>query len=62
MKYSLRTLLIVAILGPSVLAAGYFLSDTLRQSVRQMVDFEQEHKRHNHPDNPIRALLPTLLD
>ncbi len=34
----------------------------LRQSVRQMVDFELEHKRHNHPDNPIRALLPSLLD
>ena len=34
----------------------------LRQSVRQMVDFEQEHKRHNHPDNPIRALIPKLLD
>ncbi len=34
----------------------------LRQSVRQMVDFEQEHKRHNHPDNPIRALVPALLD
>jgi hypothetical protein len=34
----------------------------LRQSVRQMVDFEQEHKRHNHPDNPIRTLLPSLLD
>jgi len=34
----------------------------LRQSVRQMVGFEQEHKRHNHPDNPIRALVPKLLD
>ncbi|MGI8982377.1 MAG: hypothetical protein ACR2FY_24360 [Pirellulaceae bacterium] len=34
----------------------------LRQSVRQMVDFEAEHKRHKHPDNPIRALLPKLLD
>jgi hypothetical protein len=34
----------------------------LRQSVRQMVHFEEEHKRHNHPDNPIRALLPKLLD
>ena len=34
----------------------------LRQSVRQMVDFELEHKRHNHPDNPIRVLLPQLLD
>ncbi|MBI3860296.1 MAG: hypothetical protein HY290_00210 [Planctomycetia bacterium] len=34
----------------------------LRQSIRQMVDFEQEHKRHKHPDNPIRALVPKLLD
>ncbi|MDA1231584.1 MAG: hypothetical protein O2856_12480 [Planctomycetota bacterium] len=34
----------------------------LRQSVRQMVDFELEHKRHNQPDNPIRVLLPQLLD
>jgi hypothetical protein len=34
----------------------------LRQSVRQMVDFEAEHKRHKHPDNPIRVLLPKLLD
>ncbi len=34
----------------------------LRQSVRQMVDFEVQHKRHNHGDNPIRALLPKLLD
>lgn len=34
----------------------------LRQSVRQMVGFEQEHKRHNHPDNPIRIVLPRLLD
>src|SRR6185295_3420796 len=34
----------------------------LRQSVRQMVDFELEHKRHNHPENPIRDLLPQLLD
>jgi len=34
----------------------------LRQSVRQMVDFEQQHKARQHPDNPIRALLPKLLD
>lgn len=34
----------------------------LRQSVRQMVHFEQEHKKHNHPDNPIRTVLPQLLD
>jgi hypothetical protein len=34
----------------------------LRQSVRQMVHFEQEHKERGHGDNPIRALLPKLLD
>ncbi|MSR59733.1 MAG: hypothetical protein EXS05_19175 [Planctomycetaceae bacterium] len=34
----------------------------LRQSVRQMVGFEQDHKRNNNPDNPIRALLPKLLE
>ena len=34
----------------------------LRQSVRQMVDFEREHKQRNHPDNPIRTLVPQLLD
>jgi hypothetical protein len=34
----------------------------LRQSVRQMVDFELDHKRRNQPDNPIRTLLPKLLD
>lgn len=39
-----------------------FAHTLLRQSVRQMVDFELEHKRHKHPDNPIRVLLPQLLD
>ncbi|MDZ4683799.1 MAG: hypothetical protein SH850_01840 [Planctomycetaceae bacterium] len=34
----------------------------LRQSVRQMVDFEQDHKSRKQADNPIRALLPKLLD
>ncbi|MFN0051512.1 MAG: hypothetical protein ACKV0T_04930 [Planctomycetales bacterium] len=34
----------------------------LRQSVRQMVDFELEHRRHKHPDSPIRTVLPALLD
>lgn len=27
-----------------------------------MVDFELNHKRHNYPENPIRSLLPQLLD
>jgi hypothetical protein len=34
----------------------------LRQSVRQMVDFEAQHKRHNQTDIPIRSVLPKLLD
>jgi hypothetical protein len=34
----------------------------LRQCVRQCVDFEREHIRHNHPESPIRALVPRLLD
>src|SRR5262249_1040469 len=42
---------------------GVEYADTLlRQSVRQMVSFEAEHKRRGDPDNPIRALLPRLLD
>ncbi len=44
------------------LLGNEFAHTLLRQSVRQMVDFELEHKRHNQPDNPIRELLPKLLD
>lgn len=51
-----RTYGMIGLLGPE------FAHTLLRQSVRQMVDFEQEHKRHGHADNPIRALLPKLLD
>jgi hypothetical protein len=34
----------------------------LRQCVRFCVDHESNHIRHGHPDSPIRALLPRLLD
>ena len=51
-----RTYGLVGLLG------NEYAHTLLRQSVRQMVDFELEHKRHNHPDNPIRVLLPQLLD
>jgi hypothetical protein len=51
-----RTYGLVGLLGKE------YAHTLLRQSVRQMVDFEQEHIRHNHPANPIRALLPQLLD
>ena len=51
-----RTYSLIGLLGND------YAHTLLRQSVRQMVNFEQEHKRHNHPDNPIRVLLPQLLD
>ena len=51
-----RTYGLVGLLGKE------YAHTLLRQSVRQMVDFEAEHKRHKHADNPIRALLPKLLD
>ena len=28
----------------------------------KMADFELQHKRHKHPENPIRTVLPRLLD
>jgi len=34
----------------------------LRQSVRQMVDFEALHKRHSQNDFAIRSVLPKVLD
>lgn len=51
-----RTYGLIGLLGPE------YAHTLLRQSVRQMVDFEAEHKRHKHPDNPIRTVLPKLLD
>ena len=54
--FAYRTYGLVGLLG------NEYAHTLLRQSVRQMVDFELEHKRHNQPDNPIRVLLPQLLD
>jgi len=34
----------------------------LRQCVRLCCDHEKEHQRGNHPESPIRALTPKLLD
>ncbi len=51
-----RTYGLIGLLGPE------YAHTLLRQSVRQMVDFESEHKRHKHPEHPIRTLLPKLLD
>jgi hypothetical protein len=34
----------------------------LRQCVRLCIDHETEHVRHKHPESPIRALAPKLLD
>lgn len=51
-----RTYGMIGLLGPE------YAHTLLRQSVRQMVDFENEHKRHKQPDSPIRALMPKLLD
>lgn len=34
----------------------------LRQCVRLCVDHEREHIKHKHPESPIRALVPKLLD
>lgn len=54
--FAYRTYGLVGLLGKE------YAHTLLRQSVRQCADFEAQHKRHMHADNPIRALLPKLLD
>jgi hypothetical protein len=34
----------------------------LRQCVRLCIDHEREHVNHQHPESPIRGLVPKLLD
>jgi hypothetical protein len=51
-----RTYGLIGLLGPDYAHA------MLRQCVRLCVDHEREHVKHNHPESPIRALVPKLLD
>lgn len=54
--FAYRTYGMIGLLGPE------FAHTLLRQSVRQMIDMQQNLDRHNRPENPIRKLLPQLLD
>lgn len=51
-----RTYGLVGLLGAE------YAQSLLRQCVRLCVDHEREHKNHNHPESPLRALTPRLLD
>jgi hypothetical protein len=51
-----RTYGLVGLLGDD------YAYSMLRQCVRLCADHEREHVEHKHPESPIRALVPKLLD
>jgi hypothetical protein len=51
-----RTYGLVGLLGKD------YAYSLLRQCVRLCIDHEQGHVKHQHPQSPIRALVPKLLD
>ncbi len=48
--------------GLAKLLGDEYAYDILRQCVRFCVDHEQKRIAHNHPESPIRVLMPKLLD